>query len=79
MGSVNLRGLHKEDQINFKEVHLFLKRSLYAPVWLFRLLGAVIYQDLLYSGLKLASTYTSSNTMALPEILEEINTVCILT
>lgn len=69
--------LNKHDQINFKEVHLFLKRSLYAPVQFLRLLGIVIYQDLLYSGLNLESTYTSSDIASLPEILQEINTLSI--
>lgn len=63
--------------MNFKEVHLFLKRSLYAPVQLFRLLGTVVYQDLLYSGLNLESTYTSFDIATLPEILQEINILSI--
>lgn len=65
--------------MNFKEVHLFLKRSLYAPVQLFRLLGTVVYQDLLYSSLnlELESTYTSFDIATLPEILQEINILSI--
>lgn len=58
-------------------MYLFLKRSLYAPVQFLRLLGIVIYQDLLYSGLNLESTYTSSDIASLPEILQEINTLSI--
>lgn len=63
--------------MNFKEVHLFFKRSLYAPVQLFRLLGTVVYQDLLYSSLNLESTYTSFDIATLPEILQEINILSI--
>lgn len=65
--------------MNFKEVLLFLKRSLYAPVQLFRLLGTVVYQYLLYSSLnlELESTYTSFDIATLPEILQEINILSI--
>lgn len=40
------KGVNKQDQINFKKVHLFLKRSLYTPVRLFRLLGTVVYTEI---------------------------------
>lgn len=70
-------GLNKQHRRNSKEVHLFLQSSSHAPFEFFMLLGAVAYQDLLYSGLNLASTYASSDAAALPEIPKEINTLCI--